>query len=189
MYALATLSKDQRLARIRAKQYNKYRQNGNHQISKVTTKVPGVYSSRLRHLIHRCIDPDPANRPSQVELIDATLRGLRLAERRAKRARREAHAAAAGDPNVEPPKLPSEKVYYRDHEINDLPLGNAGFKPREDDFKYLVREEFTNPDIPRLKLPAAKYGHYPPSWHKPTGNWRTLYSNTNRDNLWFKPVH
>ncbi|EXJ93968.1 serine/threonine protein kinase [Capronia coronata CBS 617.96] len=189
MYAVTTLSRDRRLIRVRAKHYSKYRQNGNHQVSKVRTKLPGVYSSRLRHLIHRCIDPDPANRPSQVELMDATLRGLRLAERRVRRARAEAHAAAGGDVNVTPPPLPEEKLYYRDHEINDLPLGDAPFHAQADDFEYLVRDQFVNPDIPRLKLPKTKYGRFPEDWNRPAGNWRTLYSETNRENVWFKPVN
>ncbi|EXJ92262.1 serine/threonine protein kinase [Capronia epimyces CBS 606.96] len=189
MYAVATLAKDRRLMRIRAKHYKKYRQNGNHQISKVRTKLPGVYSSRLRELIRRCIDPDPSNRPSQLELMDATRKGLRVAEDRALRAREKHHAETGGSPDEIPPPLPSEKLYYHDHEINNLPQGPAGFKPLMDDFNYLIRDEFVNPDIPRLKLPAAKYRKFPDSWNKPKANWRTLYSKTNREYLWFRPVN
>ncbi|KAK0918744.1 hypothetical protein LTR29_018317, partial [Friedmanniomyces endolithicus] len=96
--------------------------------------------------------------------MDQIQRGLRLAERRARRARKEAHLADGGDPDVTPPPLESEKLYFRDHDINDLPLGDAGFKPLVDDFYYLVRDVFVNPDIPRLRLPAEKYGKFPESW-------------------------
>ncbi|EHY54144.1 hypothetical protein ABEF92_008341 [Exophiala dermatitidis] len=195
MYSVATLCRTCKLMDTRAKHYAKYRQNGNHQISKVRTKVPGTYSSRLRRLIHRCLDPDPANRPSQVELMDETHRGLQLAIRRVKRARRDAAlAAAGGDPNNlppgPPPPLPSEKIYYHDHEINDMPLGNAGFRPKKGDYRNLVFDQFVNPDIPRLKLPPAKYNtKFPPAMNEMQLTWRTLYPDANDGNLWFKPVN
>ncbi|OAG41829.1 hypothetical protein AYO21_03832 [Fonsecaea monophora] len=154
------------LSQIRAKTLERYRRNGNHQISHVHTKTPGVYSSRLRHLIRRCLDPDPANRPSQLELMDQTRRGLRLAIKRAKR-----HG------NYPP------KVYYRGHEINDMPLGDAGFQPSRKEFRGLIEHAFTDPDEPMLKLPAAKYGGFPAGWS--TANWKTLYSQRNPHDRWF----
>ncbi len=82
MYSVITLRGDSHLVLVRAKSHQQYVRKGNHQISAVRTKKPGVYSSRLRQLVHRCIDPNPDARPTQLELLDATRRGLRLADLR-----------------------------------------------------------------------------------------------------------
>ncbi|OAP64756.1 hypothetical protein AYL99_00728 [Fonsecaea erecta] len=166
MFEMVTLRKSEKhLEKVRAKTLKRFRRNGNHQISHVYTKKPGAYSSRLRHLIHRCLDPDPANRPSQLELMDQTRRGLRLAIKRAKR---------AGEFPV--------KV-YPGHDINNMPLGDAGFRPTAGDFKYMIESEFVDPDAPRLKLPAAKYSGFPEGWFEPS--WKKLYDQQNPHDRWF----
>lgn len=190
MYTLVTLRRAERLQNIRAKTVQKFVRNGNHQISGVRTKTPGIYSSRLRRLVHRCIDPNPDARPTQLELLDETRRGLRLAERRLRRSRPRPDsrasnavliAAATRDPDV---PNHSEKLYFKGHEINDMPLGDAGFRPTIDEIKHLAINEYVDPDRRRLRLPAAKYGHYPPTEFKPT--WaKKLYDDSNENPIWF----
>ena len=196
MYTLITLRGDRHLFAVRAKSHQQYVRKGNHQISAVRTKKPGVYSSRLRQLVHRCIDPNPDARPTQLELLDATRRGLRLAERRLRRARREARAAA--DPeNAPPPQdaaaaaadqndVPehSEKLYFQGHEINDMPLGDASFRPAYSEVDELVCGQFVNHDVRSLKLPTAKYGHFPKSRFWPEGSWKRLYDHSASGRLW-----
>ncbi|KIX94093.1 uncharacterized protein Z520_10119 [Fonsecaea multimorphosa CBS 102226] len=167
MFELVTLRKNNKhLHRIRAKCLTRFQRNGNHQISHVLTKKPGVYSSRLRHLIHRCLDPNPASRPSQMEIMDQTRRGLRLAIKRAKR-----------DGNF------PVKVYFRDNDINEMPLGDAGFQPQRRDFSRLIESEFVDPDAPKLKLPADKYGGFPEAWSNPS--WKQMYDHRNPHDRWF----
>ncbi|KIW92513.1 uncharacterized protein Z519_06360 [Cladophialophora bantiana CBS 173.52] len=171
MFDIVTLAASAKhLGRIRAKSLKRFQQNGNHQISSVYTKKPGVYSSRLRHLIHRCLDPDPANRPTQLELMDETRRGLRLAIKRAKRDR----------------KFPA-KVCFRADEINDMPLGDAGFQPLRKELKNLIESQFVDPDAPKLKLPAQKYGVFPDAWFNPS--WKAMYSQRNPHDRWFNGLH
>lgn len=169
MYYLVTLREEGHLGRIRAKSVKKFRENGYHQISGVRTKKPGVYSSRLRHLIHRCLDPNPANRPSQLELYDETFRGLKLAHRRARR---------AGQHPV--------KIYFRDHEINDMPLGDARFEPLYDDWKRFITGGFPNPDIPPLKFPEDKYRDFP-DFRRKTG-WKKLVQGQDAAGNWFEEL-
>lgn len=169
MYSLITLTRDSHLQKIRAKTRRRYQRNGNHQISGVYTKKPGVYSSHLRHLVHRCLDPSPSKRPTQLELMDETARGLRMAEKRARR-------------NGQTP----EKLYFRGHEINDLPLGDAGFHPWSTDWQYFIRSEFVDPDIPHIRLPREKYGKFPDALSKPP--WKKMYREANDHRKWFQPV-
>ncbi|OQV06505.1 hypothetical protein CLAIMM_11062 [Cladophialophora immunda] len=98
--------------------------------------------------------------------MDQTRRGFRLAVKRAKR---------AGAFPV--------KVYCRDHEINDMPLGDAGFKPSRKEFRNLIESEFVDPDAPRLRLPAAKYGGFPHGWSNPS--WKRMYNQRNPHDRWF----
>lgn len=184
MYAVTTLRTDRHLSNIAAKTLQKYQRNGNHQISHVNTKTPGIYSSRLRRLIHRCLDPNPANRPSQLELFDQTSRGLRLAERRVRKARR-AMQPATGPYGRPPAPLPSERLYYKDHDINEMAQGNAGFHATLYEIHLLLTSQFVNPDLPRLQLPKAKYGHLSPDTFLPKNNWRTLFTDANPGQLWF----
>ena len=169
MFDLVTLSHTgSRMQKIRARTLEQYRRNGNHQISGVYTKKPGVYSSRLRHLVHRCLDPDPAKRPTQYQLLNETRKGLLFALKRAKR------------------DSTTMRVYCRDHEINDMPVGDAGFEPNYKELDVLIINEFVNPDIPRLRLPISKYGHWPGAWFLP--NWKNLYDEQNPHERWFKIV-
>ncbi|KAK4936773.1 hypothetical protein LTR10_022430 [Elasticomyces elasticus] len=195
MYTLLTLRRPERLRETRAKTVQKFVRNGNHQISGVRTKTPGIYSSRLRHLLDQCIHPNPEARPTHLELLDATRRGLRLAERRLRKknirdyvqASNAAHIAAvpAGPPTDHDPDVPahSEKLYFKGHEINNMPLGDAGFRPSKSDIKYLAVDDFVDPDRRRLRLPATKYGHYPPTLFEPA--WKTLYDQSNNSPSWF----
>ena len=97
-----------------------------------------------------------------------TRRGLRFALQRAKRDR-----------------LPL-KVYSRGHEINAMPLGDAGFEPLRSDFEKLIQSEFVDPDEPRMKLPVEKYGGFLPGWSRPS--WKTLWDDKNEHVRWFKIV-
>ncbi|KAI1622081.1 kinase-like domain-containing protein [Exophiala viscosa] len=194
MYTLLTLRRPERLQETRAKTIQKFVRNGNHQISGVRTKTPGIYSSRLRSFLSRCIDPNPDARPTQLELLDATRRGLRLAERRlrkkntwnvaqASNAQLIAAVMAGAPPNDPDVPTHSEKLYFKGHEINDMPLGDAGFRPSKSEIKYLAIGDFVDPDRRRLRLPAAKYGHYPAPSFVP--GWKKLYDESNGDPAWF----
>ena len=145
-----------------------YRQNGNHIISEIDTKTPGIYSTPLRDLVRRCLDPDPSKRPTHLELNDQTRRGLRLSIKRARRSKK------------------SSRVYFRGHEINKLPLGTAAFDADKSDFASFVDNQFLDPDAPRLRLPQSKYGGFDAALLNPA--WRNLYNKTNRHERWFKPV-
>ncbi|KAK5296755.1 hypothetical protein LTR99_008396 [Exophiala xenobiotica] len=195
MYSLIALRGDTHLSIVRAKSHQQYVRKGNHQISAVRTKKPGVYSSRLCQLVHRCIDPNPDARPTQLELLDATRRGLRLAERRLRRARRAgdpdnaphpppqaANAAAPEDNNGVPEH--SEKLYFQGHEINDMPLGDANFRPKYSEVGKLVCDQFVNHDVRSLRLPKAKYGHFPRDLFIPIGNWKQMYDHSASGRLW-----
>jgi hypothetical protein len=169
MYEFLTLTNNhEQLKNDRAKTLKTHRRNGNHQIASIDTKIVGFYSAQLRDLIHRCLDPNPANRPTQLELMHLTRRGLRMALKRAKRA-----------------KI-STKVYFRGHEINDMPRGNANFMAFTEDAKMLLDSEFVNPDLPKLRLPVSKYGHFADKDLNPS--WKTMYSKTNPHTRWFTPV-
>ncbi|KAK6369883.1 hypothetical protein LTS17_009333 [Exophiala oligosperma] len=207
MLNLLTLRGREDIRHTRARTTQEFKRNGNHQLSGVRTKKPGVYSSRLRRLIHRCLDPNPAARPTQLELLDETRFGLRLAERRLRKARSEARAtaaaatlapnnaatnnnaaAAAGAADQNHDEVPehSEKVFFQGHEINDMPLGDAHFRPKAWEITYLMTGEFVNPDVRRLRLPMEKYGHFPPNWFEPENDWKTLYDRSDSGRRWFK---
>lgn len=146
---------------------------------KIRTHVRGFYTPRLRRLVWRCLDPNPANRPSQLELLDQTQRGLRLYKRHLHR------LAAKGEP------LPETKLYYRGHDINDMPLGNAKRKPFLADVRRILRDDFLNPDLPRLRVPVQKYSHLNPEVREkeienPTQTWRKVYTNQPDMSRWFK---
>ncbi|OCT45868.1 hypothetical protein CLCR_11230 [Cladophialophora carrionii] len=169
MFELVTLVSDERhLKKIRADTLEKFRANGNHQITEadVDSTPPGFYTHQLRHLVYRCLDPNPANRPTQLELMDRTHEGLQLAIER-----------AGGC-------LP--KVYFRDHEINEMPLGNADLEAAPQDFKDLIRSEFVNPDLPKLKLPPHKYRGIASALGYPS--WKSFYRRVNPHKRWFRPV-
>ena len=169
MYSLMTLEKDSFALRAeRAKNVEQFRQFGNHQIKPLDTKKRGFYTAQLRNLIRQCLNPDPAKRPPQLELMDQTRRGLQMALKRARRARK------------------PTRVYFRGHEINDMPLGDAGFTGGKEEVKRLVTDEFVNPDLPRLKIPRKKYADVPDHLLNP--GWKKMYDKTNSHRRWFKPV-
>jgi hypothetical protein len=80
----------------------------------------------------------------------------------------------------------STKVYFRGHEINDMPCGNANFMAFTEDTKILLDSEFVNPDLPKLRLPVLKYGHFADKYLNPS--WKTMYNRTNPHTRWFTPV-
>ena len=153
MFSMSTLTDEYALhgkysagiAKLRAPTLTGYRANYNHQIRSVRTTLPHIYTPRLRHLIWRCLDPNPANRPSQIELRDKTRRGLDLFVAKC-RARDE-----SGQPRLD------QKLFYRGSEINDMPRGEAGFQPRWDEVREVLQAEFLDPDRPRLRLPREKF--------------------------------
>lgn len=52
---------------------------------------------------------------------------------------------------------PSQKLFYRGTEINNMPRGQANFVLRWDDLRDAFREEFLDPDVPRLQIPQGKF--------------------------------
>ena len=184
-----------RLNDLRARTYGEYKRNGYHQLPEVWTQKAGVYTFRLRNLIHRCLDPNPANRPSQIELYDETLAGYRMAKRRVGEAKEaaELEAQTTGEPPRESlHSLTSSKLYYKGHSINQMPLGDACFEASFYGLQRLVLDTYLNPDLPRLKVPTTKWGDVLESvlWKdmKEDDNWRVLYSDTNSCRMWFKGV-
>ncbi|KAJ9617019.1 hypothetical protein H2200_000740 [Cladophialophora chaetospira] len=170
IFELVTLIPDYgHLHNIRARSWKKYRENGNHQIkeSDISTWPSDVYSAKLRGLVHRCLDPTPAKRPTPLDLLHLTRQGLR-----------EATKSAATPP----------RVYYRDHEIQDMPLGDAMFDPVQTDFVVLVRDEFVNPDFPALKLPREKFDDDLLTGWGGLPNWKKFYRDVNPHRRWFQPV-
>ena len=186
----------QRLKTLRARTYDEYKSNGYHQLPEVWTQKPGVYTFRLRNLIHRCLDPNPAKRPSQIELYDETLAGYRMAKRRVE----EARAAAAGLQAERASQciredlhsLTSSKLYYKGRSINKMPVGDAGFEPALGDLQRVVFNTYLNPDLPKLNVPKRKWGEILDSseWKERLEGqkWRKLYSKTNSCQLWFEVV-
>lgn len=162
MYGMATLADDcelhgdegQLYADRRALDELQYKACYHHQIRRVGTRIPKTYSPRLRHLIWRCIDPNPANRPSQFELHDRTKRGLDMFVEKCKRQDDEA-LTEPDQAQVKP--RPSQKLFYRGTEINNMPRGQANFELRWDHLRDAFREEFLNPDVARLQIPQAKF--------------------------------
>jgi hypothetical protein len=168
MFELATLERDEKhLGRIRARSLKKFRENGNHQIPdwEVNTIPPGFYTSELCRLVHRCLDPNPANRPTQLELMDRTHEGLQSAIERAG-------------------SVP--RVYFRDNEIDEMPIGDAKIPASTQDFKDLIRSEFVNPDLPKLKLPRERFRSVASVVGYPA--WKSFYRRVNPHKRWFQPV-
>jgi hypothetical protein len=168
MFELVTLERDEKhLGRIRARSLKKFRENGNHQIPdwEVNTIPPGFYTNELCRLVHRCLDPNPANRPTQLELMDRTHEGLQLAIERA---------------GCVP------RVYFRDNEIDEMPLGDAKIPASTQDFKDLIRSEFVNPDLPKLKLPRERFKSVASIVGYPA--WKSFYRRVNPHKRWFQPV-
>jgi hypothetical protein len=160
-------------------EYDLYKYNRYHQLRKIRTHIQGFYTPRLRRLVWRCLDPNSANRPSQLELLDQAQRGLRLYKRHLHRLADNGEA------------LPETKLYYRGHEINDMPLGDAKRQPALADVRRVLRDEFLNPDLPRLRVPVQKYAHLLPDVvdkeiTNPKQPWRKVYTNQPDMSRWFQ---
>jgi hypothetical protein len=107
--------------------YGRYEQNG---IPPIATSKRTEYSPLLRDLIRECLHIEIGKRPTPRQLEERTLQGLQAAVR----SRRE----TAGEP--EGPRL-----YYMGHEINHMPVGNAGIPMRRRDFRAIKRGEWPDP--------------------------------------------
>jgi hypothetical protein len=101
--------------------FDQCRRNGNHHLGDIEAKyarnksLKHVYSSRFPNLIRRCLDPSPSNRPTQLELMDQTRRGLKFSLKR-----------TGGH---------YPKLCYKNYDINGMEQGNADFVPKQSDLE------------------------------------------------------
>jgi len=164
---------------VAAVEYANWGVNRYHMLRKVRTPIARFYTPRLRRLVWRCLDPNPANRPSQLELLEKVERGLRLYKRHLRRLERSGK------------ELPELKLFYRGHEINQLPQGAAYKQPDLAEVRNLLRNEFLDPDLPRLRVPVQKYsslrlsGEDLKSILNPKMHWRKTYNEKPDTTRWF----
>lgn len=132
MYDMLTLSYGYELdekmrSTTEERYYNLYNQ---HTIPEITTKKNPEYSASLRDLIRECINIEIARRPTPQELLDKTKGALNTLLT----SRRDQGLGSAGP-----------KLYYIGHEINHMPLGNAGVPMRRGDWKALRQDHWADP--------------------------------------------
>lgn len=133
MYDLITLSLPSDLdEKVQAtttefRYYEKYRQ---HMIADIATRKKPEYSPRLRALIRECLHIKIGKRPTPQQLLERTQLGLQS-------------ALTSRSQNAESPNEP--RVYYRDNEINSMPIGNAGIPMQREQFHSLKQDLFLDP--------------------------------------------
>jgi len=134
MYELTTLH---RAARVL---YNQPDAEGRGCPAIFTNKTPD-YSSQLCDTIRNCLNMDPSDRPTLIELRQITRRFARITK----------DALAAHRPAPDVP-CDEERLYYRDNEINDMPAG-AEYLPSRVHARLLRESGFWNPDVSVLRYP------------------------------------
>ena len=133
MYDMMTLSwsydLDERMDRstTEARYYHEYNE---HAIPEIRTKKNPEYSSSLRTLIRECLHIKIGKRPTPEQLLERTQRGLEAAVR--------SRRLDAEDDD-------GPRVYHMGHEINHMPVGDAGLSMHRYDFVALRNEHFPDP--------------------------------------------
>lgn len=134
MYELTTLH---RAARVL---YNQPDPDGRGCPPITTNKTP-EYSSHLRDTIRNCLNMDPSDRVTLIQLRQITRRFARMTKDQL------AFQRTAPDVPCE-----EERLYYRDNEINDMAAGGDYIPSRV--HGQLMRESgFWNPDVSVLRYP------------------------------------
>jgi len=134
MYELTTLH---RAARVL---YNQPDAEGRGCPAIWTNKNPD-YSQQLRDAIRNCLNMNPSDRITLIELRQITRRFARLTK--------DALALQRTAPDV---PCEEERLYYRDNEINDMTPG-GDYVPSRAQGRLMRESGFWNPDVSVLRYP------------------------------------
>ena len=127
-------------------------------------RVNEVYHQDLVSLVRRCLNVRKSRRPLSRELSDLTRNGLAASRER----------AAADDDAL------SQRVFYQDNEINQLPPGEHPFRYSPGDFNNLVRAKYWDVSWPRLRPPRT---YLELAWRLEAADWRPEFPHRGREVL------
>jgi hypothetical protein len=112
-----------------------YLQLDQHAIDPITTNKSPEYSLEIRELIRECLHIKIEKRPTPQELLRRTEAGL----------------AAAINSRRDTGHKKGPRVYYMGHEINHMPLGNAGIEMDRREFRAIRNAYWPDPEwVPLL---------------------------------------